>query len=198
MLTRVSPAVPVCVVFLTFAVSAGRTGGAPIRRLRAQRPARRSPPDVHASGDAHATYDAGLRLAAGALRGARLRRAPHRRRRQAVRDALRTATADRLERPVPVSGRRRQRRHRRAGCRAQHGIVSRHGPAARLRGGDHGRGPSGRDARVWPRSHRRASIMRTRRTNGPRRSPLRSCRAITAARPIANTSSAARAAGVRA
>ena len=135
---------------------------------------------------------------AGALRRARIGRATHRRGRQAVRDPFRTATADRVEWPVPVSRRWWQRWHCRPGCRAQHGIVSRDRLAARLRRGDNGRGPSGcrRPSSVSIRS--RASITPTRRTNGPRRSHSRSSRVITAAHPIASTSSAARAEGGRA
>ena len=89
-----------------------------------------------------------LEHTAGALRRARIGRATHGRGWQAVRDPFRTATADRVEWPVPVSRRWWQRWRRRPGCRAQHGIVSRDRLAARLRRGDNGRGPSGPDARV--------------------------------------------------
>ena len=91
-------------------------------------------------------YEAGSADAAGPLRRARLRRAAHRRRRQAVRDPLRAAAADDVERTIPVPGRRRQRRHGGAGGRPQHGIVPGHRPPARLRRRHHGCRPSGRDA----------------------------------------------------
>ena len=115
-----------------------------------------------------AEHDLRFRIehAAGALRRARIGRATHWRGWQAARDPFRTATADRVEWPVPVSRRWWQRWRRRPGCRAQHGIVSRDRLAARLRGGDNGRGPSGADARVRSRSHRaRRSCLRGARTD---------------------------------
>ena len=154
--------------------------------------------DVHGCCDADRHLRRRNRRSAGALRRAWVGGAAHGRRRQGLRDALRTSFADRLERPVPLPGRRWQRRHRGTGSRAQYGIVSGHRTAARLRRRDHGRGTPGRDARSSVSILSLASIMPTPRTNEPRRSHLRSCRAITAAPPIEVLSSAVRAVGGRA
>ena len=103
-----------------------------------------------------------------------------------------------VERPLPVSGRRRQRRHRGAGRWSQHGIVSGNRTPARLRRRDDRRRASGRHARVRPRSHgaRRPRVCGPR-ADGDARPGDRGALLRPRARPAA-TSSAARAAAGRA
>ena len=138
------------------------------RRCASGRSGLRGPRDGDVR-DGHGA-DHGLRgrigRAAGPLRRARLRGAPHRRGRQAVRDTLRTASADDVERTISVSGRRRQRRRGGAGGRPQHGIVPGHRPPARVRRRHDGCRPSGRDGRVRSRSGRaRRPCVRRARTD---------------------------------
>ena len=126
-------------------------------------------------------------------------RSTHGRRRQAVRHRLRARTARRLERPLPVSGRRRLERQRADAARAPSHRARRR---RSLRGfavvsTDTGHtGQSGFDA-SFMQEQQAASTSRIRPSDASRCSPSRSSRSTTPRRPIAPTSPAARPAAAK-
>ena len=154
------------------------------------------PAGSHTAGAAHGA--AAVRQAAGLLPSRRRARSAHGRRRQELRHRVRAGLARRLERTLPLSGRRRAERHGRAARSAPWPPPARRRSRAASRWRAPTAGTRGRCSTPasWP-SSRRASTSPTRPWAASPSWPSRSSRGITPGPPTSRTSPAARPAAAR-